>query len=140
MARFVLRIMVIGLLFLSGPIPAQEKPKEKVLALADIVGTWDGPDLRLIIEASGKGEAHAFDLKAGKVFFAYYTVDATKGAPRIAFKFTAPDVPKDKTEFDFLAISKPTVDSLVLKETKDRIKPNPITMNRRKAEASKDKK
>jgi hypothetical protein len=56
-------------------------------------------------------------------------VDTTNGAPRIAFKLSAA---KNQDEFEFLTISRPTPDTLVVQEAKDRIKPNPITLKRRK--------
>lgn len=104
---------------------------EKHLGLADIVGKWDGPDFSLIIEADGKGSS-GFSVREGAqvhVLIGYYTVDTSSGPPRIAFALTAA---KNKDEFEFLVISKPTPDSLVVRETKDRIKPNPVTLSRRK--------
>lgn len=116
------------------PTPAKQSPGglEKFLTLADVVGTWDGPDFSFSIEADGKGRA-AFSVPDGgqvHVLIGYYTVDTAGGHPRIAFTLTAA---KDKNEFEFLLLSKPTPDGLVVKESKDRIKPNPVTLNRRKS-------
>jgi hypothetical protein len=119
--------------------PAVSKgAKENGLTVAEIVGTWDGPVFSLVIEPDGKGRATAVSGNGTQfnVFIAYYTIDTSKGAPQFAFEFTAARNEKGEIpSFDLIVLSRPTTDALVVKETKDRIKPNPVTLIRRKTPA-----